>query len=33
MALAARLEKAVEGKGGRFLYRTKAVKILVTGKK
>jgi len=28
MALAARLEKAVEGKGGRFLYRTKAVKIL-----
>lgn len=28
MALAARLEKAVEEKGGRFLYKTKAVKIL-----
>ena len=28
MALAARLEKAVEENGGRFLYRTKAVKVL-----
>ena len=28
MSLAARLEKAVEEKGGRFLYRTRAVKLL-----